>query len=128
MLFLPNESRATESRRSFPVVAQRVTSSPAPNDVTLAGGSAYATEIIELLFELLLDIVRERRPEIEPVLCGATATPTDNPELLLRILPMPGILVSADWSRRGKRRQQKTAPDRGRARARACGRDLREHI
>ena len=73
--FLPNESRATESRRSFPVVAQRVTSSPAPNDVTLAGGSAYATEIIELLFELLLDIVRERRPEIEPVLCGETATP-----------------------------------------------------
>ena len=33
----------------------------------LAGGSSYATEIIELLFALLLDIVRERRPETEPV-------------------------------------------------------------
>ena len=91
MLFSPNESRATGSRRAFPVVAQRVTSLPAANDVKPAGGSAYATEIIELLFELLLDIVRERRPEIEPVLCGKAATPTDNPEPLLRILRCQGF-------------------------------------
>lgn len=68
-----------------------MTSSPSPNDVALAGGSAYATEIIDLLFGLLLDTVRERRPEIEPALCGETATPTDNPEPSLRILQCQGF-------------------------------------
>ena len=116
MLFLPNESRATGSRRSFPAVAQRVTSSPAPDDVTLAGGSAYATEIIELLFALLLDIVRERRPEIEPVLCGETAMPTDNPELLLRILQCQGFwfqLIGLAEENGDTRRRRQTEVERG---------------
>ena len=116
MFFLPNESRATESRRSFLVIAQPVTSSPAPDDVTPEGGSAYAAEIIELLFELLLDIVRERRPEIEPVLRGETAAPTDNPELLLRILQCQGFwfqLIGLAEENGATRRRRQTEVERG---------------
>src|SRR4029077_18589681 len=43
---------------------------PASADPVAASAAAYATEVAELLFTLLVDVVRLRAPHIEPVLRG----------------------------------------------------------
>ncbi len=51
----------------------------------------FVDEAINILFDLLLDVVRVRQPEIEPVLKGKVAIPASNRQLLLRSLQAQGI-------------------------------------
>ena len=43
---------------------------PESLDPAAASAAAYATEVVELLSGLLLELVRLRQPDIEPVLRG----------------------------------------------------------
>ena len=43
---------------------------PESADPAAASAAAYATEVVELLSGLLLELVRKRQPEIETVLRG----------------------------------------------------------
>ncbi len=68
-------------------------SAAAPSESAIAANSAaYAAEVVNLLFNLLLDVLRVRQPEIIPVLKGEAPPPTDNRDLLLRTLQARGIL------------------------------------
>ncbi|MGH8537892.1 MAG: phosphoenolpyruvate carboxylase [Gammaproteobacteria bacterium] len=54
-------------------------------------GTAYAQELLDLLFDLLCEVVRTRHPEVEAVLRGRAALLNSAPELLLRTLQAWGI-------------------------------------
>ncbi len=47
-----------------------VTELPASPDPLAESAAAYATEVADLLFNQLQDVVRSRAPELEPVLVG----------------------------------------------------------
>lgn len=51
----------------------------------------YTNEVVGLLFDILIDVIKVRQPEIAPVLKGEAAVPEDNRELLLRLLQAQGI-------------------------------------
>ena len=53
--------------------------------------SARTTETIDLLFQLFVEVVRIRQPEIEPVLQGESTVPLNNHKLLMRSLQAHGI-------------------------------------
>src|SRR5262245_21905694 len=55
------------------------------------GRDAYINELVDLLFERLLEVVRLRQPEIEPTLRGDRALGDLPPALLLRTLQAYGI-------------------------------------
>ena len=63
---------ASRPRRVTAVVLEPFAAPPLPEsaDPAAASAAAYATEVVELLSALLLDLVRERQPEVEPVLRG----------------------------------------------------------
>ncbi|MCS5566053.1 MAG: hypothetical protein NZ729_07170, partial [Methylococcales bacterium] len=56
-----------------------------------ASVSKVTTRTIELLFNLLLDVIRVRQPEIEPVLQGEATVPVGKHLLLMRSLQAQGI-------------------------------------
>ncbi len=70
-----------------------------PTDGTAVGGQQprpgdrtdYADELAEFMFGLLLDVIRLRQPEVEPILRGRQALPGDNRMLLMRALQAQGI-------------------------------------
>ncbi len=53
--------------------------------------SARTTETIDLLFQLFVEVIRIRQPEIEPVLQGESTVPLNNQRLLMRSLQAHGI-------------------------------------
>ncbi|MEP6571859.1 MAG: phosphoenolpyruvate carboxylase [Gemmatimonadota bacterium] len=81
-----------------------------------AAAAAYATEVGELLFGLLLDVVRERQPEIEPVLRGEISGAGFSEDLAARTLQVQGIwfqLLSIAEQNAGMRRRRMTEAERG---------------
>ncbi len=61
-----------------------------PPGAVISGTSA--TEAADLLFRLLLEVVRRHQPEIEPVLLGGANISGFTPELMARALQAQGIL------------------------------------
>ena len=55
---------------------------PESPDPVAASAAAYANEVVELLSELLLGLVRARAPELEPVLRGEQQAVDLSPELM----------------------------------------------
>ncbi len=98
-----------EHFQPYDIAALPVSASPEAADAAV-----YATETAALLFALLLDIVRERQPELEPVLRGEDV---DLPEsLIARALQLLGIwlhLLSIVEQNAAMRRRRQTAIDRG---------------
>jgi len=60
-----------------------------PMQALVSGTSAK--EAAELLFSLLIEVVREHQPEIEQVLKGGANTDSFSPELMARALQAQGI-------------------------------------
>jgi phosphoenolpyruvate carboxylase len=78
--------------------------------------AAYTSEVVALLHGLLLDVVRVRQPEIEPVMKGKAPLPGEDGELLLRTLQAHGIwfqLLSIAEQNAGMRRRRLLETERG---------------
>ncbi len=76
----------------------------------------YANENVELVFKLLIDVIRVRQPEIEPVLLGEATVPDNNRELLLRALQAQGIwfqLLGVVEENAGMRRRRLLETEQG---------------
>jgi phosphoenolpyruvate carboxylase len=89
---------------------------PESSDPAAASAAAYANEVVELLSGLLLDLVRRRQPELEPVLRGERAAAELSPELLARALQVQGIwfqLLSIAEQNAAMRRRRQTEAERG---------------
>jgi phosphoenolpyruvate carboxylase len=89
---------------------------PESTDPAAASAAAYANEVVELLSGLLLDLVRRRQPELEPVLRGERPASELNPELLARALQVQGIwfqLLSIAEQNAAMRRRRQTEAERG---------------
>jgi len=89
---------------------------PPSADPLAASAAAYATEVAELLFKLLLEVVRARQPEVEPILLGAELDHRTAPELLARTLQVQGIwfqLLSIAEQNAAMRRRRQTESERG---------------
>ena len=89
---------------------------PESADPVAASAAAYATEVVELLSGLLLELVRKRQPEIEPVLRGERLAAGLSPELLARTLQVQGIwfqLLSIAEQNAAMRRRRQTEAERG---------------
>ncbi len=89
----------------------------APDEDRIAADTAaYTAEVVALLHGLLLDVVRARQPEIEPVLRGRAHQPLEDRRLLLRGLQVNGIwfqLLSIAEQNAGMRRRRLLETDRG---------------
>ncbi|HSR91049.1 MAG TPA: phosphoenolpyruvate carboxylase [Gemmatimonadales bacterium] len=89
---------------------------PASADPLAASAAAYATEVAELLFRLLLDVVGTRQPEVVPILVGEAPSPSATPEEIERGLRAQGIwfqLLSVAEQNAGMRRRRQTETERG---------------
>jgi phosphoenolpyruvate carboxylase len=89
---------------------------PESTDPAAASAAAYANEVVELLSGLLLDLVRRRQPELEPVLRGERPASELSPELLARALQVQGIwfqLLSIAEQNAAMRRRRQTEAERG---------------
>ena len=89
---------------------------PESTDPAAASAAHYATEVAELLSGLLLDLVRRRAPEVEPVLRGERTASGLAPELLARTLQVQGIwfqLLSIAEQNAAMRRRRQVEADRG---------------
>jgi phosphoenolpyruvate carboxylase len=89
---------------------------PESTDAAAASAAAYANEVVELLSGVLLDLVRRRQPELEPVLRGEQPIADLSPELLARALQVQGIwfqLLSIAEQNAGMRRRRQTEVERG---------------
>jgi phosphoenolpyruvate carboxylase len=89
---------------------------PESTDPAAASAAAYANEVVELLSGLLLDLVRRRQPELEPVLRGERPPSELSPELLARALQVQGIwfqLLSIAEQNAAMRRRRQTEAERG---------------
>ena len=89
---------------------------PASADPLAASAAAYATEVAELLFRLLLDVVGTREPEVIPILVGEAPSPSATPEEIERGLRAQGIwfqLLSVAEQNAGMRRRRQTETERG---------------
>ena len=89
---------------------------PASADPLAASAAAYATEVAELLFRLLLDVVGARQPEVVPILVGEAPSPSATPEEIERGLRAQGIwfqLLSVAEQNAGMRRRRQTETERG---------------
>jgi phosphoenolpyruvate carboxylase len=89
---------------------------PESLDPVAASAAHYATEVAELLSGLLLDLVRRRTPEVEPVLRGQRAPSELSPELMARTLQVQGIwfqLLSIAEQNAAMRRRRQIEVDRG---------------
>jgi phosphoenolpyruvate carboxylase len=88
----------------------------ATEDSIAADTAAYTGEVVALLHGLLLDVVRARQPEIEPVLRGKAHVPQEDRNLLLRALQAHGIwfqLLSIAEQNAGMRRRRLLETERG---------------
>ena len=100
------------------VVLQPFAAPPLPEsaDPAAASAAAYATEVVELLSALLLGLVRERQPEVEPVLRGERQVAELSPELLASTLQVQGIwfqLLSIAEQNAAMRRRRQIEAERG---------------
>jgi phosphoenolpyruvate carboxylase len=89
---------------------------PESADPAAASAAAYANEVVELLSGLLLSLVRERQPEVEPVLRGERSATELSPELLARTLQVQGLwfqLLSIAEQNAAMRRRRQIEADRG---------------
>ena len=89
---------------------------PESLDPAAASAAAYAQEVVELLSTLLLDLVRERQPEVESVLRGERLPSSLSPELLARTLQVQGIwfqLLSIAEQNAAMRRRRQIEIERG---------------
>ena len=89
---------------------------PESADPAAASAAAYANEVLELLSGLLLSLVRERQPEVEPVLRGERSATELSPELLARTLQVQGLwfqLLSIAEQNAAMRRRRQIEADRG---------------
>ncbi len=94
---------------------------PESADPAAASAAAYAQEVAELLSGLLLDLVRERQPEVESVLRGDRHPASLSPELLARTLQVQGIwfqLLSIAEQNAAMRRRRQIEIERGYAQLR----------
>ena len=53
--------------------------------------AAYLRQVVDLLFEQLVTVIRAHQPEIEPVLRGDAIDPAATPELVARTVQAQGI-------------------------------------
>jgi phosphoenolpyruvate carboxylase len=93
-----------------------VESLPTSADPLAAAAAQYATEVAELLFGLLVEVVRKRHPELEPVLRGEPMDPTWGPEQLAHCLRAQNIwfqLLNIAEQNAGMRRRRMTETERG---------------
>ena len=84
---------------------------PESADPVAASAAAYANEVVELLSHLLLDLVRARAPELEPVLRGERRAIDLSPDLMARALQVQGIwfqLLSIAEQNAAMRRRRQT--------------------
>jgi phosphoenolpyruvate carboxylase len=98
-----------ETTRPFPETL------PASSDPLAAEAAQYATEVAELLFGLLVEVVRSKQPGLEAVLQGA-ASDVSSPERLEAGLRAQGIwfqLLSIAEQNAGMRRRRQTETERG---------------
>ncbi len=89
---------------------------PESADPAAASAAAYATEVMELLSGLLLELVRLRQPDLEPVLRGEGDVASLSPDLLARALQVQGIwfqLLSIAEQNAAMRRRRQVEADRG---------------
>jgi phosphoenolpyruvate carboxylase len=88
---------------------------PASPYQAAADAAAYATEVADLLFNTLLDVVRDRQPEIAPVLLGEEHVHLP-PASLLRALQTLGLwfhLLSIAEQNAAMRRRRQIEAERG---------------
>ncbi|HEU4587753.1 MAG TPA: phosphoenolpyruvate carboxylase [Gemmatimonadales bacterium] len=91
-----------------------VTTLPASAYPAAESAAAYATEVADLLFHQLLEVVRSRTPELEPVLTGEVERCA--PELQTRALQVLGIwlqLLSIAEQNAAMRRRRQIEAERG---------------
>jgi phosphoenolpyruvate carboxylase len=89
---------------------------PESADAAAASAAAYAQEVVELLSGLLLELVRQRQPEVESVLRGERNAASLSPELLARTLQVQGIwfqLLSIAEQNAAMRRRRQVEIERG---------------
>jgi phosphoenolpyruvate carboxylase len=89
---------------------------PESADSAAASAAAYANEVVELLSGLLIGLVRERQPEVEPVLRGERRPADLSPEILARTLQVQGIwfqLLSIAEQNAAMRRRRQVEAERG---------------
>jgi phosphoenolpyruvate carboxylase len=89
---------------------------PESLDPAAASAAAYATEVVELLSGLLLELVRVRQPDIEPVLRGEGDVGSLSPDLVARALQVQGIwfqLLSIAEQNAAMRRRRQIEAERG---------------
>jgi phosphoenolpyruvate carboxylase len=89
---------------------------PESADPAAASAAAYAQEVVELLSGLLLELVRERQPEVESVLRAERNAASLSPELLARTLQVQGIwfqLLSIAEQNAAMRRRRQVEIERG---------------
>jgi phosphoenolpyruvate carboxylase len=89
---------------------------PESADPAAASAAHYANEVVELLSELMLQLLRRRSPELEPVLRGERAARELSPELLARTLQVQGIwfqLLSIAEQNAAMRRRRQIEAERG---------------
>ncbi|HEY7481938.1 MAG TPA: phosphoenolpyruvate carboxylase [Gemmatimonadales bacterium] len=94
---------------------------PESADPAAASAAAYATEVVELLSGLLLELVRERQPDVEPVLRGEREVADVSPDVLARTLQVQGIwfqLLSIAEQNAAMRRRRQIEAERGHAQLR----------
>ncbi len=85
-------------------------------DRVAADTAAYNAEVVRLLHGLFIDVVRARRPELEPVLRGEAPLPQAEQGLLLRALQAHGVwfqLLSIAEQNAGMRRRRLLETERG---------------
>jgi phosphoenolpyruvate carboxylase len=89
---------------------------PESADPAAASAAAYANEVVELLSGLLLGLVRERQPELEPALRGERPASELSPDMMARTLQVQGLwfqLLSIAEQNAAMRRRRQTEADRG---------------
>ncbi len=89
---------------------------PESPDPVAASAAHYANEVLELLSELMLTLVRKRDPEVEPVLRGERAPHGLSAELLARTLQVQGIwfqLLNIAEQNAAMRRRRQIEAERG---------------
>jgi phosphoenolpyruvate carboxylase len=89
---------------------------PESPDPVAASAAHYANEVVELLSELMLQLVRQRAPDVEPVLRGERAAGELSAELLARTLQVQGIwfqLLSIAEQNAAMRRRRQVEAERG---------------
>jgi phosphoenolpyruvate carboxylase len=89
---------------------------PSSADPVAASAAVYATEVAELLFTLLVDVVRTRAPDVEPVLVGKASGLNMPLDRVVRAMQAQGIwfqLLSIAEQNAAMRRRRQVEAERG---------------